>query len=114
MTKVKEEKMIVLGARKPDKRLYARYNGPEGWDHDKAEFEQLETEGQLKKGELYLLKSVYVMSSSTKIELQGVDGELNSIAFDIFEMKNGQLAEYDILEDAKLNPFVPQDPEDSI
>ena len=91
---------------KPKKRLYAVYKEPAGYDSEVKDFEALEKAGQLKAGECYVVESVDMGSSHTDIYLQGVDLPLNSIAFDFYEMENGQLVEHDIYDDSELNPYI--------
>ena len=100
--------------KKPSKRLYAQYRGPEGSEYDEKQFKELEEKGLLKLGELYVVDGVDMSSGCTSINLQGIRLGLNSIAFDFYQMEEGKLVEHDIYDDAELNPYIESDTESGI
>ena len=105
--KVKNQETVNESGFRPKKRLYAIYNGPEGYSGDKENFKKLEEDGELQVGELYVVSKVDIDACFSTISLEGVSNKsLNSVAFNIFSMEKGKLTEYDIFEDKDLNPFV--------
>lgn len=91
------------------KRLYARYNGPEGYTHDVVKFKHAEMEGELVRGELYVVENVRAGSAFTAITLQGVSSkykELNSVAFDFAITRDGHLVRHNIYNDKEFNPYL--------
>ena len=90
------------------KRLYAIYKHPAGYEGEKMLFVSAEKEGQLQRGQLYVVEEVKMGNYSTLITLQGLPNRykmLNSVAFNFFVMENNRVKTHDIFSDPEYNPY---------
>ena len=91
------------------KKLYARYNHPSGQTHDVELFIKAEQMNFLRRGCFYEVQRLKMKAFSTEIDLAGVPApfmRLNSVAFDFYISKNGQMQKHNIFEDPEFNPVL--------
>ena len=91
------------------KKLYAKYLHPAGQSHDVALFQKAEQMKFLRRGKLYQVESLRMMAFSTQVNLVGVPvpyRHLNSVAFDFYISKNGQLQPHNIFDDPEYNHYL--------
>ena len=91
------------------KKLYARYNHPSGQDHDVKLFLKAEQMKFLRRGQLYQVEKLKMMAFSTQVDLVGVPApytKLNSVAFDFYISKNGQMQPHNIFDDPEYNRYL--------
>ena len=89
------------------KNLYVKYLHPAGQDHEVELFKKAEQMNFLERGHMYQVQKLKMGAFSTKISLVNVPGpftELNSVAFDFYITKDGQLQKHDIFSDPEYNP----------
>lgn len=91
------------------KRLYAIYKHPAGYEGEKMLFVSAEKEGELERGQLYVVEDVKMGNYFTFITLQGLPNRykmLNSVAFNFFVMENNKVTPHDIFSDPEYNHYV--------
>lgn len=92
--------------------LYAQYKGPAGFESDEKDFSKLEQAGKLEVGTYYKVKKISMGSSRTYITIADINTELNSVAFEFFDVtltdKNVPIKkqEHDIYNDKEINPYM--------
>ena len=91
------------------KKLYARYNHPEGHDYEIELFQKAEGLNFLRRGCFYEVENLKMRAFSTEIDLVGIPApykHLNSVAFDFYILKNGQFKPHNIFNDPEYNHYL--------